>query len=468
MKKTGLGAGGDEWVARNLPDQAQWPRVQRLLRFGGIACMAHGLAWAAYYITHGMSALALVLFSIMLMGTACVYMSRKLDRVSLVAIAHLLLVMTVFASLADTPTAAAARSTHLFLLPIGAAAFFLFRSEGVYLRWTFPALCFALLIALAIIPGSLGVALRLMPEDIRRIGHALNTATAMILTAGVLAIFSEDIKVRLDQHAALVRALAHDELCAYLQPQVSARGRLVGAEVLLRWNRPGYGLQPPAEFIPLAESTGLIHQIGLWVLEQACLQLKAWSRHPGTAELVLSVNVSPLQLVSASFVEDVRDVVGRIGAPANRLRFEITESALASDLPLVTARMNALREDGMSWSLDDFGTGFSSLSLLQALPLDELKIDRSFVRGMTADGNQRELVRKIIEIAGILGISTVAEGVETEQQHAWLGEMGCTAYQGYLFGRPVAADTFAQAHLGTLVSPPDVSHRDADSGPVRE
>ncbi|EKU25273.1 c-di-GMP phosphodiesterase A [Xanthomonas translucens pv. graminis] len=466
MKRAGTGRGSEDGVARRLPDQAQWPRIQRLLGFGGMACILHGLAWAAYYVAHGMNALALLLFSLMLLGTACLSMARKVDRFALVAIVHLLLGMTVFASLADTPTAAVPRSTHLFLLPIGAACFFLFRSEGGYLRWAFPALCFALMAALAIVPGNLGVPLQLMPDAIHRIGHALNTVTALALTAGVLAIFSEDIQLRLDEYAALVRALAHNELRVHLQPQVSARGRLIGAEVLLRWNRPGHGLQPPAELIRLAEDTGLIQQIGLWVLEQACLQLHTWARHPGTAQLLLSVNVSPLQLVSASFVQDVRAVVHRTGAPANRLRLEITESALAGDLALVTATMNALREDGISWSLDDFGTGFSSLSLLQALPLDELKIDRSFVRRMDADASQRALVRKIIEIAGVLGISTVAEGVETAQQHAWLGEMGCTAYQGYLFGRPVAAETFAQAHLGALVSPSDVSHWDADRSPA--
>jgi diguanylate cyclase len=468
VRRVSTGPASDRSLARNFSDQAQWPRAQRLLRFGGLACMAHGMAWAAYYIAHGMDALALVLFSVMLMGTACLAMSRKLDRVSLIAIAHLLLAMTVFASMADTPTAAVARSTHLFLLPIGTAAFFLFRSEGIYLRWAFPAFCFVSMAVLAIVPGSLGVPLKLLPDDIRRIGQCLNIITALTLTAGVLVIFSEDIRLRLDQHAALVRAIAQGELRVHLQPQVSARGRLIGAEVLLRWNRPGYGPQSPAEFVRLAEDTGLIHQIGLWVLEQACLQLQAWSRHPGTAHLVLSVNVSPLQLVSTGFVEDVRAVVGRIGVAPNRLRFEITESALASDLALVIARMNALRDDGISWSLDDFGTGFSSLSLLQALPLDELKIDRSFVRGMGADGNQRALVRKIIEIAGILGISTVAEGVETQQQHVWLNEMGCTAFQGYLFGHPVAAEVFSQVHLNTPVPASAVSQGDAERDPVRE
>ena len=263
----------------------------------------------------------------------------------------------------------------------------------------------------------------------------------------MLAIFREDLSEQMDQYAALVRGLAQRELRAYLQPQVGLDGRVLGAEMLLRWDRPGHGLQSPDKFIPLAEETGLIHDIGLMVLERACVHLKNWSTLPGVDTWMLSVNVSPLQLASDSFVDDVRATLRRVGAPPNRLRLEITESALATDLSVLAAKMGALRQDGISWSLDDFGTGFSSFSLLQALPLDELKIDQTFVRGMGDDPSQRELVRKIIEIAEILGIATVAEGVETEQQREWLAGMGCRVFQGYLFGRPVSAEAFHQAHV---------------------
>ncbi len=434
-----------EWVARKFPDKSQWPRIQRLLRFGGAACVLHGLAWGFYYATHDLNVLACVLFALMLLGTACLYLSRRLECFSLGFIAHVLVLMTLFASIADTPTAALARSTHLFFIPIGVATFFLFRSEGFYLRWLFPAVCFTALVALAIHPVSFGAPLELLPADVHELGHALNCMTAMVLTVGVLAIFREDLSSKVEQYSALARALAQHELCAFVQPQVGTKGQIIGAEVLLRWDRPGHGVQSPAEFIPLAEETGLIHEIGLMVLELACRHLKAWSQKPGVDHLMLSVNVSPLQLASPTFVEDVRAILHKVGAPTHRLRLEMTESTLARDQQSIAAKMNALRQEGLSWSLDDFGTGFSSLSLLQALPLDELKIDQSFVHNLEHDASKRELVRKIIEMAGILGVATIAEGVETPAQRDCLTEMGCVAFQGYLFGRPVPVSEFILA-----------------------
>ncbi|MEN5425837.1 EAL domain-containing protein [Stenotrophomonas pennii] len=451
MLETGSARSSREWVTRKFPDHAQWPRVKRLLHLGGMVCVLHGVAWGAYYGSHGMLVLACVLSALTLVGIACFIIARRRDRLPMVLIAHVLLVMTIFVSLAETPTLAAARSTHLFLLPIGAATFFLFRSEGLYLRWILPTLCVVALAWLAISPASLGAGLELLSDTVRRVRHGLNTVTAMALTVGVLAIFREDFSTQMDQYAALVRGIAQRELRGYLQPQVALNGQVVGAELLLRWDRPGHGLQSPANFIPLAEQTGLIHEIGLMALRRACVQLAAWATLPGVDTWVLSVNVSPLQLASDSFVNDVRGIVRGTGAPANRLRLEITESALAHDHAQIAATMNALREDGVSWSLDDFGTGFSSLSLLQVLPLDELKIDQTFVSGMGGDASHRELVRKIIEIAAILGVSTVAEGVETEQQRAWLASMGCRVFQGYLFGRPVPADDFHAAHVAPLV-----------------
>lgn len=446
-----------ELAKPKFPDTAQWPRIQRLLRFGGGACVLHGLAWATYYSAHGMILLAMVLFTLMALGLVCLYLAKKPESVSLGIIVHVLLILTIFASLADEPTALVDRSTHLFFMPIGIATFFLFRSERFYLRWLFPGVCFSLLAVLGISEAGFGPDLELLPADIRRLGHDLNTLTAMVLTVGVLAIFREDLSAKVDQYTALARAVAQNELCAYLQPQVSSDGRVIGAEVLLRWDRPGQGIQSPATFIRLAEETGLIHEMGLMVLEQACWHLKAWSRLPGVDQWTLSVNVSPLQLTSKSFVDDVRAVLHKTAAPPNRLRLEITESVFTGDLTLIAAKMNALRDDGITWSLDDFGTGFSSLSLLQALPLDELKIDQLFVHDVENDANKRELVKKIIEIAGILGASTIAEGVETQPQSECMKALGCEVFQGYLYGRPIAGHEFLPVYAPTLAQTPPAS-----------
>ena len=434
------------WFARKFPDKAQWPRIKRLLRFSGIVCIIHGLTWGIYYATHAMSIMALLLFMLVLLGVGCIFIAKRFELFSLTLIAHVFLIIAVFASLADVSSAYSARSAHLFLLPIGIAAFFLFRGDGFYLRWAFPIICFSALVLISNLAISLSPGLELLPADVSKLGHDLNRATAIALTVCVLAIFREDLSSKVESYRSLARAISQRELCAYMQPQVSGDGKVIGAEVLLRWDRPGHGVQSPSEFIPLAEETGLIHEIGLMVIEDACRHLKYWSAIPSVNQWVLSVNVSPLQLASQTFVDDVREVMRKVGISGDKLCLEITESVFAGDLNSTVAKMRALSDDGVSWSLDDFGTGFSSLSLLQTLPLHELKIDQSFIFDIENDASKRELVRKIIEIADILRVSTVAEGIETKQQRDYLQDMGCVVFQGYLFGRPIAATEFLKEH----------------------
>lgn len=438
------------WFSRKFPDKAQWPRIKRLLRFSGVVCIIHGLTWGFYYATHAMSVMALLLFALVLLGVGCIFVAKRFELFSLSLIAHVFLIIAVFASLADVPSAYSARSAHLFLLPIGISAFFLFRSDGFYLRWVFPVVCFSALVVISNYSLDLGPHLELLPADVSKLGHDLNRATAIALTICVLAIFREDLSSKVESYRSLARAVSQRELCSYMQPQVAIDGKVIGAEVLLRWNRPGYGVQSPAEFIPLAEETGLINEIGLMVIEDACRHLKSWSVIPSVNKWVLSVNVSPLQLASQTFVEDVREIMRKVGVSGDKLCLEITESVFASDLNSTASKMKALSDDGISWSLDDFGTGFSSLSLLQTLPLHELKIDQSFIFDIENDASKRELVRKIIEIADILGVSTIAEGIETKQQREYLESMGCAAFQGYLFGRPIVATEFLTEYRPAL------------------
>ncbi|HDS1733524.1 EAL domain-containing protein [Pseudomonas sp. BP8] len=447
--KSVLSQPSKRWVTKKFPDSLQWPRTQLLLRFSGLACIVHGLAWGAYYATNAMSLLTALLFAVVLVGVACLYLSVRQKQFSLGALAHLLMLITITASLADAPTAAGPRSAHLFFIPLGVASLLLFRYSNLYLRWLFPTTCF---LSVAFFANSIigFTEITLFPQEISALGHILNSAMAMALTIGVLAIFRDDLKSKVELHTALARAVARNELCTYMQPQVSVEGRIIGAEVLLRWNRPGYGMQSPAEFIPVAEETGLIHDMGLRVLEESCRLLKYWSGLEGASQWKLSVNVSPLQLTSPTFVEEVRKILEASDTPANRLCLEITESVFSGDLKSIVSTMEALRQQGVLWSLDDFGTGFSSLSLLRELPLDELKIDRSFIHGIEHDNRKKQLIRKIIEIAEILDISTTAEGIETQQQYKCLEAMGCHAFQGFFFGRPIAAaefmDTYAASH----------------------
>jgi EAL domain-containing protein (putative c-di-GMP-specific phosphodiesterase class I) len=225
----------------------------------------------------------------------------------------------------------------------------------------------------------------------------------------------------------------------------------VGAEALIRWPHPERGMISPAEFIPLAEETGLIVPLGRWVLETACRQLVSWASTPETAQLTLSVNVSARQIYQPDFVDQVLEVVEKSGADPRRLKLELTESTLASDIAGVIEKMRLLKQKGIGFALDDFGTGYSSLTYLKRLPLDELKIDQSFVRDVLTDSNDAAIARTIVALAHSLGLEVIAEGVETPEQWKFLAELGCPAYQGYYFARPVPIERFEETLRGFLL-----------------
>ncbi|MBI1175485.1 MAG: EAL domain-containing protein [Sideroxydans sp.] len=241
----------------------------------------------------------------------------------------------------------------------------------------------------------------------------------------------------------LRKALEHKEFLLHYQIQVDNARRPLGAEALIRWLHPVHGLVPPNQFIPVAEETDLILPIGQWVLETACVQLRTWQQDALTRDLVLAVNVSANQFRQADFVAQVRACMQRHAIDPRRLKLELTESALLDNIEDTIATMSALRESGVQFSLDDFGTGYSSLQYLKRLPLDQLKIDQSFVRDIASDSNDTAIVRTIIAMAQSMNVDVIAEGVETEEQRALLLEHGCNHFQGYLFGRPLPIEQFA-------------------------
>jgi EAL domain-containing protein (putative c-di-GMP-specific phosphodiesterase class I) len=206
---------------------------------------------------------------------------------------------------------------------------------------------------------------------------------------------------------------------------------------LIRWIHPEKGIIPPNQFIPLAEETGLILPIGQWVLDTACSQLKAWKGNAKTRHLTMSINVSAKQFHEATFVSQVHGSVLRYNINPELLKLEPTESILLQHIDDTVATMNELKMIGIHFALDDFGTGFSSLQYLKKLPLNQLKIDQSFVRDIVSDANDQAIIRTIIAMAQSLNLETIAEGVETEEQQRILEAEGCNLYQGYLFGKPV-------------------------------
>ncbi len=237
----------------------------------------------------------------------------------------------------------------------------------------------------------------------------------------------------------LRRGLSLREYQLYYQIQVDCEGAPIGVEALLRWQHPSRGMLLPADFIPLAEETGLLPVLGQWVLLTACAELARWARLPARALWTMAVNVSASQFAQSDFVTSVAAALQQTGANPSLLKLELTEGALLHDVEDVIVKMNAIKASAVGFSLDDFGTGYSSLSYLKRLPLDQLKIDQSFVRDLLVDPNDTVIARTIVALGHGLGLKVIAEGVETAEQRDILASLGCDAFQGYHFGYPVAS-----------------------------
>ncbi|AOV16215.1 hypothetical protein BJI67_03235 [Acidihalobacter aeolianus] len=263
----------------------------------------------------------------------------------------------------------------------------------------------------------------------------------------------DTVTTRLGLESALRKAIDKREITLYYQPEVDDQNRLVGAEALVRWKHAQRGYIPPSQFIPIAEETGLILQLGRDLLDIACSQLHLWQQDERTHGLVLAINISAKQFKNRKFIDDIRATIERHAIPPENIKLELTESMLFDNIEETIESMSALKKIGIQFSLDDFGTGYSSIQYLKHLPLDELKIDQSFVRDISTNDSGRNIVRAVLAMAGALNLGVIAEGVETQQQMEILSTLGCTRFQGYLIGRPVDARTFE-------------SFLDKDSSPV--
>lgn len=268
-----------------------------------------------------------------------------------------------------------------------------------------------------------------------------------------MRFFDRAMQARVEARSALEMELRQSlrgrRFILHYQPQVDLHGRVVGAEALLRWNHPTRGCVMPADFIELAEETGIIIELGQWVLEESTRQLQAWAAHPASAHLTLAVNVSARQFRHPEFVDHILAILGHNRVPPRQLKLELTESLLLDDMEATVEKMTALKAHGIGFALDDFGTGYSSLSYLKRLPLDFLKIDRSFVDDVLNDRHDAAIARTILALGESLGLPVIAEGVETEAQRDFLAEHGCGGFQGYLYGRPVPIAEFPLCALTT-------------------
>jgi EAL domain-containing protein (putative c-di-GMP-specific phosphodiesterase class I) len=251
------------------------------------------------------------------------------------------------------------------------------------------------------------------------------------------------LEARSELEHALHSAIYKQQLQLYYQVQVDQKGLPIGAEALLRWHHPELGIIPPNDFIPIAEETGLIIPIGYWALQTACCQIKQWENNENTKQLVLAVNVSMRQFRELSFVPEVKKLIEQSAIDPSHLKLEITESMLVDNVDATISTMLKLKALGLRFSMDDFGTGYSSLLNIKRLPLDQLKIDQSFVRDILHDDFDKAIVRTIIAMAFSMNLDIIAEGVESHEQQRLLALKGCSNYQGYLFGKPLPIEEFS-------------------------
>ena len=299
--------------------------------------------------------------------------------------------------------------------------------------------------------ATVSIGITLFRGHLENVGDLLKHADVAMYQAkkagrNTIRFFDPQVQTALEKRMAieadLRQALARQQFLLHYQVQVDSRGKAVGAEVLLRWKHPERGFVFPDQFIPLAEETGLIVPIGLWVLQTACTQLKVWQQDALTRDLTLAVNVSAKQFHQADFVEQVQRALLESGIKPSLLKLELTESTVLENVQDTIAKMHEIRMLGTGFSMDDFGTGYSSLQYLKRLPLDQIKIDRSFVSDVTSNANDAAIVQAIIVMSKALGLNVIAEGVETGEQRDFLIKHGCHSFQGYLFSKPVIVEEF--------------------------
>ena len=429
---------------RRSLDARHQRRVELLLLLGSGLLIAVALGWGGFFLESGQWAIVCALSTLIGAGVGAVVLTRRKRMLpaSALLLATLYVVITGVCLLVVVPSAHVPRSTHHVLIALGVCAHLLLRStERPWLRHGVAVVFFATFLVLASTSGGWHTAYA-QPDSVRTPGTWINNLLSLLVLYLALHLMQADVSARNAFESDLRVALVEGQFALHYQPQIGEHGGVIGAEALVRWQHPRRGMVSPGEFIPLAEQTGLILQLGDWVLKQACTQLRAWAQQPHTAHLMLSVNVSARQFRQPDFVAQVLSIVERSGVPAHRLKLELTESMLVNDVEDIIAKMTALKAHGVGFSLDDFGTGYSSLAYLKRLPLDQLKIDQAFVRNLLTDPNEAAIARTVVNLGRDLGLNVIAEGVETGGQRDFLSSIGCHAFQGYLFSKPLPVAAF--------------------------
>jgi len=420
-------------------------RMVVAFRYGSLMFAGVGLIWGMVFAAIGWWGVVAMDLAIIAAGLS-IYLLIQGGHLAfgiLAGQAALIVIAIMMGLVLDVPTADAPRVSHLYLLVIAALGYLNYQREKSRTQLALIGLCLMAFIVLASAPLASSFVVT-MPDAVRGAGTWANTILATTMLAACIHAMQAEF-IRKDKFSRdLMAALLKDEFQLVFQPQVSPDRTTIGAEALLRWHSARRGSVSPVEFIPQAEKLGLMVAIGGWVLEEGCRTLAEWGKKPRFRHLTLSINVSASQLMHEDFEELVHDTLVKTGANPKRLILELTESVLVTEMDLVIAKLNALRHLGITISLDDFGTGYSSLSYLRRLPIQQIKIDRSFVQDSVNSEHSASLVKNVVHIGRDLGYDVLAEGVETEEQHALMAQVGSVQFQGYLYGKPMALADFEQ------------------------
>ncbi|MCW8870916.1 MAG: EAL domain-containing protein [Proteobacteria bacterium] len=426
------------------PQQIHETRVHNALTIVSKTIIVIALIWSGVLAYYG--AWKFIWIEIFIMAVAAITIAlnaKKYTRCAIYLLISGLYVCTLTLCLfLDLPNDTAPRTAHNYFLSVAFLSYWLLIRENKVIRM---ATFLIFMISFVVFSSSLiGFPL----EDLgntdkgRPVGAWINSTVAILLAVLVVYVFFSDYSIRTQVEKDLSLALPREQLELYYQGQVDGSGSVQGAEVLVRWNHPQIGVVSPLEFIPLAEKTGLIVSLGRQVLLKACEQLAAWSFDASKAHLTLSVNVSVQEFDETDFVDAVIETIEQTGINPAKLKLEITENILILNTEKVVEKMQALKDYGVTFSLDDFGTGFSSLNYLKSLPLSQLKIDRSFVSHMEKNQKDAKIVKSTISLGRDLGLDVIAEGVETNQQLAFLQKHKCRLFQGFLFSQALPKKEF--------------------------
>lgn len=444
-------AGSSAFLNVHGASAKHWRRMRLMLTLGSLLLMLIAGGWAVFFMLKGQWLIVALDAAMAATGAAALVLSRRdsLRHAALLLLGGLFVAIGAICVFLDVPSGQVPRATHHFYLSLGACAYLLFRGERPLLRHGVALLFLAAFVVFASCDAAI-VTPYALPDEVRVSGTWVNNIFSVLTLYLVLHVMQSDVTARNEMEDELRTALDEQQLVLHYQPQIGTDGQVTGAEALVRWEHPQRGMVSPGEFIPLAEQTGLIVPLGAWVMREACAQLVRWSKDPHTASLTLAVNVSAQQFRLPDMVARMRAVLDRHGIDPTRLKIELTESMLVSDVEDTIEKMTALKAMGVGFSLDDFGTGYSSLSYLKRLPLHQLKIDQTFVRDVLTDPNDAAIAQTVVSLGQTLGLSVIAEGVETEGQREFLAGIGCQAYQGYLFSRPLPVDKFEVFVRGRL------------------